>query len=59
MPERVLFLLMVFVLVTNVVAAPAYPLKKSPNGRYLVEIEASSPDTGQTGRVITTFAVTR
>ena len=30
-----------------------------PNGRYLVEIEARSPDTGQTGRVISTFAVTR
>ncbi len=30
-----------------------------PNGRYLVEIEAKSPDTGQTGRVISTFAVTR
>ena len=30
-----------------------------PSGRYLVEIEARSPDTGQTGRVISTFAVTR
>jgi len=30
-----------------------------PSGRYLVEIEAQSPDTGQTGRTISTFAVTR
>jgi len=30
-----------------------------PSGRYLVEIEARSPDTGQTGRIISTFAVMR
>jgi len=30
-----------------------------PNGRYLVEVEARSPDTGQTGRIISAFAVMR
>jgi len=30
-----------------------------PSGRYLVEIEARSPNTGQTGRIISTFAVMR
>jgi len=30
-----------------------------PSGRYLIEIEARSPDTGQTGRIISAFAVTR
>jgi len=30
-----------------------------PSGRYLIEIEARSPDTGQTGRIISTFAVMR
>jgi len=30
-----------------------------PSGRYLIEIQARSPDTGQTGRIISTFAVMR
>ncbi len=30
-----------------------------PSGRYLIEIEARSPDTGQTGRIISAFAVMR